>query len=773
MTDALAAGRLAAAIAAAVIVPGAAALRLAGHPSRGIERAALAVTASITLWPLALLWTTALGLRWSAGAFATALAVLAIGLAVGPAHRALRRRQRATSSPAAAVPEPPDGPAVRRAAPSPESLAAIAILGLAVCLRVWQARQLVAPAWVDGLHHALVTRLIADAGAVPAGYRPYLAVDGFYYHFGFHALAAAVGWLADAPAPWAVLWTGQALSAAAALTTYAAARRLVRRPAAALAALAVPASLYWFPAYFVSWARYTQLAGLVALPGVWMLVADAVHGPATTAAGDEAEPDRKRPLGRRPWHWARRFDPAARLPLVALAAACCAGLVVVHYRVSVFFGVGVAVAVAVALPGRAPGARGRLARLALVAGLALALVAPWAVRHLGPGVVALAGTSPDWARGSAETVDAIGLSARQAWLFTQGTNGVWLRLAAAGWLLAAARGRRAGWAVVLGLACAAALVAPGWIGMAASWMLPPFALAISLYVLVAWGVAWWLEAVADAAGGTAAAPAWRLAALSGAELTVAGAWAARADPGWMAAVLGGDPGAVRAAFPAGWSAWPAAAQAAGAALVAWALHAGRSMAAAPSASAALGSAARRAHVTRAVPALVVVALAVAGAWRMRDIVNPATVIVQAPDVAAAAWIRAHTPATARFVVATAPWHLGTYRGLDGGYWLPLLADRPTTMPAALYTYGAPADVRAVGALAATVARGDALDDAALLATMAAAGADYVYVGPASAGKREALSVVRLRNHPGLVGVYDHAGVAIFRRRRPGDPPPAP
>lgn len=773
MTDALAAGRLAVAIAAAVIVPGAAALRLAGHPSRGIDRGALAVTASITLWPLALLWTTALGLRWTAGAFAAVVLALAAGLAAGPLRRAWRRRKHATSPRVPAVPDHPNGGAVRRAVPSPESLAAIAILGLAVVLRVWQARQLVAPAWVDGLHHALVTRLIADAGAVPAGYRPFLAVDGFYYHFGFHALAAAAGWLADAPAQRAVLWTGQALSAAAALTTYAAARRLVRRPAAALAALAVPASLYWFPAYFVSWARYTQLAGLVALPGVWMLVADAVHGAATPTVRGEVEPAGERRLERRRRAWARRFDPAAQPALVALAAACCAGLVVVHYRVSAFFGVGVAAAVVVVLAGRAPGTRGRLARLAMVAGVAFALVAPWLVRHLGPGLAALSGASPDWARGSAETVDAIGLSTRQAWLFTQGTNGVWLRLAAAGWLLAAARGRQAAWVVVLGLAGAAALVAPGWIGMAASWMLPPFALAISLYVLVAWGVAWWLEAVSDAAGGTAGASTWRLAAFLGAALTLAGAWAVRADPGWVAAVLGGGPGAGRAVLPGGWAGWPAAAQAAGVALVAWALHAGRSIASAPRAAAAPAPVGSRGGVTRAVPALAITALAVAGAWRMRDIVNPATVIVQAPDVAAAAWIRAHTPATARFVVTTAPWHLGTYRGLDGGYWLPLLAGRATTMPAALYTYGTPADVRAVGALAATVARGDGLDDAALREAMTAAGADYIYIGPASAGKREAFSVVRLRNHPDLVGVYDRDGAAVFRRRRPGDPPPAP
>ena len=51
-------------------------------------------------------------------------------------------------------------------------------------------------------------------------YLPYLPVTPFYYHFGFHALAAAVAGVAGVDAPAAVLWTGQAINAAAALTVY-------------------------------------------------------------------------------------------------------------------------------------------------------------------------------------------------------------------------------------------------------------------------------------------------------------------------------------------------------------------------------------------------------------------------------------------------------------------------------------------------------------------------------------------------------------------------
>lgn len=747
MTDPLAAVRLAAALAVVAVVPGAAALRLAGHPSRGLERLALAVGASVVVWPLVLLWSTLAGWRWSPATLGIGLTMAGVWLAAGTLRRARHgvglRRQAVDGRP------PDPSPAFAARAPrlsrtAPEPAAAVAILAIAMALRVWQARDLVAPAWVDGLHHTLVAQLIADTGAVPSGYRPYLAVDGFYYHFGFHALAAAVAWLADTPARWAVLWTGQALGAAAALTTYAAALRLVRRPAAALLAAAVPASLFWFPAYFVSWARYTQLAGLVALPVVWALVADAVRPPDASDTGG---------------HAGASGAPARRAQLgpLALAAAASAGLVLVHYRVSVFFGLGVAAAVAAGLVGRTSGARAPLGRLALVACAALALAAPWALRHLAPGMAALASVSPDWARGPAETVDAIGLSAGQGWLFTQGTSGFWQRLAWAGWLLAAWRGRRAAWAVGAGLAAAMLLVAPGWIGLAASWMLPPFALAISLYLPVAWGAAWWLEAVVDAAvagaGGTA--PRARAMAVAGGTLTAVGAWAARGAPGWLAAALGGAENPWTRTAPSMDGAWPAVAQVAGAALVGWALRRARP-----------GSGPPERRGARLVPAFAVVGIALVGAWRMRDIVNPRTVIVEAADVAAADWIRANTPPSARFVVATAPWHLGTYRGLDGGYWLPLLAGRTTTMPPALYTYGAPAAVHAVNATAAVIARGDGLDDARLATAMAASGAEYIYVGPASRGTRGAFTAARLRRAPGLVAVYERDGVAIFRRRGP-------
>jgi acyl carrier protein len=58
-------------------------------------------------------------------------------------------------------------------------------------------------------------------------------------------------------------------------------------------------------------------------------------------------------------------------------------------------------------------------------------------------------------------------------------------------------------------------------------------------------------------------------------------------------------------------------------------------------------------------------------------------LMEAPtpaDLAAADWVRRSTPQGAHFLVGTTDWQLGTYRGIDGGYWLPLLAGRSSSDP---------------------------------------------------------------------------------------------
>ena len=79
--------------------------------------------------------------------------------------------------------------------------------------------------------------------------------------------------LASLDLPWAMLWTGQALNALHALAAAGLAAYLWRRPLAGVVAALVVGLLAIFPAYYVSWGRYTQLTGLLLLPPlmiVWL-----------------------------------------------------------------------------------------------------------------------------------------------------------------------------------------------------------------------------------------------------------------------------------------------------------------------------------------------------------------------------------------------------------------------------------------------------------------------------------------------------------------------
>lgn len=145
---------------------------------------------------------------------------------------------------------------------------ALAGLGGFAALLVWrfyQARELVVPAWVDSVHHVFIIQKILENGGIPADLGPQMPV-AFFYHFGFHVLAAAYTLLARLDAAQAVLWLGQMLNALAALSIYRLGVVLwADRRRAALAGL-LAGFVLQMPAYYLTWGRYTLLSGLVILP---------------------------------------------------------------------------------------------------------------------------------------------------------------------------------------------------------------------------------------------------------------------------------------------------------------------------------------------------------------------------------------------------------------------------------------------------------------------------------------------------------------------------
>jgi hypothetical protein len=151
-----------------------------------------------------------------------------------------------------------------------------------VSLAAWrfhQVRGIPLPPWVDPVHHTLVVRIIYEYGGIAPDFLPYIDAP-FYYHFGFHLIAALFAFWTRLPAHDAVLWFGQVVNGAVAISVYRAAYSFAsalpardENPAAAyrqaaavaLAAAVLVGFVFQMPAYYFTWGRYTLLAGLILL----------------------------------------------------------------------------------------------------------------------------------------------------------------------------------------------------------------------------------------------------------------------------------------------------------------------------------------------------------------------------------------------------------------------------------------------------------------------------------------------------------------------------
>ena len=123
---------------------------------------------------------------------------------------------------------------------------------------------------------ALITAVMAQNGQTISDYMPYLPVDRFPYHFGFHTLSSSLLLLSDWPLERLLLYLGQWLNALVPLTMFAAVWLLVRQRRAGYLAAFLVALPFFFPAYYTTWGRLTQLTAVLLLPVLlaftWQLV---------------------------------------------------------------------------------------------------------------------------------------------------------------------------------------------------------------------------------------------------------------------------------------------------------------------------------------------------------------------------------------------------------------------------------------------------------------------------------------------------------------------
>jgi hypothetical protein len=141
----------------------------------------------------------------------------------------------------------------------------LGLLAVVLVLRFVQIEDLLLPAWVDSVHHVLITRLITETRSIPLSLEPYLPVP-FSYYFGFHGIAALFSMISGLAPEKAVLILGQVLNACVPLAIYRLGRALWEQREKALIAALLVAFVSQMPAYYVTWGRYTLLTGMIILP---------------------------------------------------------------------------------------------------------------------------------------------------------------------------------------------------------------------------------------------------------------------------------------------------------------------------------------------------------------------------------------------------------------------------------------------------------------------------------------------------------------------------
>jgi len=191
---------------------------------------------------------------------------------------------------------------------SRSGLAIILIFSITLFIRLAMVRDLASPAWVDSYHHALITRLIIDKGILPVTYEPYLDIEPTLYHPGFHAALAVFLELSGLDINQGMLVYGQILNALVIFSVYLLATSLTGNRTAGIIAALIAGVFTPMPAYYTSWGRYTQLAGLIILPAPFALFQKA----ASSATNREA------------------------LQMLFPSALGMAGLLLVHYRAAAF-----------------------------------------------------------------------------------------------------------------------------------------------------------------------------------------------------------------------------------------------------------------------------------------------------------------------------------------------------------------------------------------------------------------------------------------------------
>ena len=411
--------------------------------------AVVAAGTSAALFPLLLLVTWRLGLRWNM-LLVWGFLTLCAGLVLWRLQRLLKAGQL-------------HWPGWRGlwTRPTTETVLFWVIAALVLGVRWFVVRPLTVPMWGDSVSHTYIAQLMVDNGGLFDSWAPYSPHNSLTVHFGFHASAAFFHWATGIGVLRSVILVGQVFNGLAVLALYPLAVRISGTRWAGVGAVLAAGLLMQMPMRYVIWGRYAQLAGqAILLVALWLLWVMADH------------------QGKGGWR------------LAILAAIAAAGMALTYYRMPFYYAVFVLPWLLLygAVELRADKARWvtLIKRLVLMGLVLLALLIPWSANLMG-------GQLAEWLVGdpsAKSSLDSV-LEDYQMWRHIDGYVPPFLQvlsLIAIVWSLAKRR-----WTVIL-----AGLWALGLASLVAAQLTPlpgagfqnSFAVMIALYMPVGLLIGW-------------------------------------------------------------------------------------------------------------------------------------------------------------------------------------------------------------------------------------------------------------------------------------------
>ena len=319
------------------------------------EQTALSFGISLGLIPIIMLWTTLVNINWT-GHSVLSVAILLVVLLIFRLIYLYIERKKSTHYYHNPSEEQQPAPLYRRCFQFVIPLILIVIFLTTLTIRMIMVRDLATPAWVDSVHHALITQQILSLGSYPSNYTPFIDINPAAYHPGFHSIAATFTWLSKLSIDQSLLIFGQVLNALAIFSVYLFTKVLTHSSLAGIFAAIITGFLTPMPAYYTSWGRYTELTGLLILPAAFTLVLLLT----------EVNLIKRKYL------------------IIFISAIILGGLFLVHYRVTVFLGSLFVsyFAIYILIKKRMPSIKASWGWVIMAIASAILLVFPWMVQTI-------------------------------------------------------------------------------------------------------------------------------------------------------------------------------------------------------------------------------------------------------------------------------------------------------------------------------------------------------------------------------------------------------